>query len=76
MIVSNAITYPRSLLRLGPVPIKPMLTITVHFRVGEQRISPMPRLIARLETVTVYAVIASALAGTALNALVQFYPIN
>ena len=35
----------------------------------------MSRAIACLETLSVYAVIASALVGATLNALVQFYPI-
>jgi hypothetical protein len=35
----------------------------------------MTRFIVCLETLGVYAVIGSALVGTALNALVQFYPI-
>jgi hypothetical protein len=35
----------------------------------------MTKVVACLETFSVYAVIASALAGTALSALVQFYPI-
>ena len=35
----------------------------------------MPKVVICLETFTVYAVIASALVGAALNALVQFYPI-
>jgi len=35
----------------------------------------MSNLVTCLETLTVYAVIASALVGTAISALVQFYPI-
>jgi hypothetical protein len=35
----------------------------------------MTRVVAYLETFSVYVVIASALVGTALNTLVQFYPI-
>ncbi len=34
----------------------------------------MTKFVDCLETATVYAVIVSALLGTALNALVQFYP--
>jgi hypothetical protein len=35
----------------------------------------MTRFVACLETLSVYVVVASALVGTALNAIVQFYPI-
>jgi hypothetical protein len=35
----------------------------------------MTNVAAYLETLTVYVVVVSALVGTALNALVQFYPI-
>ena len=35
----------------------------------------MPKVIACLETFSVYVVVVSALVGTALNAIVQFYPI-
>jgi len=35
----------------------------------------MPKVIACLETLSVYVVVVSALVGTALNAIVQFYPI-
>jgi hypothetical protein len=35
----------------------------------------MTRVIVCLETLSVYVVVVSALVGTALNALVQFYPI-
>ena len=35
----------------------------------------MPKVIAGLETLSVYVVVVSALVGTALNAIVQFYPI-
>ena len=36
----------------------------------------MPKLVSSLEVLTVYVVLAGALVGTALNALVQFYPIQ
>jgi len=35
----------------------------------------MTRFVACLETLSVYVVVGSALVGTALNAIVQFYPI-
>jgi hypothetical protein len=35
----------------------------------------MTRIIACLETLGVYVVVVSALVGTALNAIGQFYPI-
>lgn len=35
----------------------------------------MTRVIVYLETFSVYVVVVSALIGTALNAIVQFYPI-
>jgi hypothetical protein len=35
----------------------------------------MTRFIACLETLSVYVVVVSALVGTALSAIVQFYPI-
>ena len=35
----------------------------------------MTKLVTCLETLTVYVVIVGALIGSALNALVQFYPI-
>jgi hypothetical protein len=35
----------------------------------------MTKLVTCLETFTVYVVVAGALLGTALQALVQFYPI-
>jgi hypothetical protein len=35
----------------------------------------MTKLVTCVETLTVYVVVAGALLGTALQALVQFYPI-
>ena len=44
-------------------------------RAGGKGSATMTKLIACLETLTVYVVVASALVGTVLSALIQFYPI-
>ncbi len=79
MIVSNAIdashalSYRCARCRCA-LPVKPDLTINAQ-HCGGGRNSIMNKLVACLETFTVYLVIAGALIGSALGAVDQFYPL-
>ena len=57
-----------------PQPVKPDVTINAQHR-GWGYEQLMNKLVACLETLTVYLVIAGALIGSALGAVDQFYPL-